>query len=181
MPNFWNLAFFGGGWHKCFWFGIFVKCGIFFNSRFFDIYKMLNLNMNGHFGHFCKVFAVSFGNNLATLLLLVFLLQKLLFQRMFKSCCRCQRKTQKQVKTFHVKCHFASTTQLVKQIFSVVKTWKIPKMQANSLLVCTKAILENEIGDRLYYCRHIPHNIATCHGCIFYCEILYLFAMYNLA
>ena len=31
MPNFLNLAYFGGGWHKYFWIGIFVKFGVFWH------------------------------------------------------------------------------------------------------------------------------------------------------
>jgi len=53
MPNFWNLAFFGGGWHKYFWFGVFVKFGIFFSNQFFWYVENIELKYFRNFQHFC--------------------------------------------------------------------------------------------------------------------------------
>ena len=56
MPNFLNLAVFRDGWHKYFWFGIFVKF-----DKFWHIFQQPNFltyakywpNFFTHFQHFC--------------------------------------------------------------------------------------------------------------------------------
>jgi len=70
MPNFLNLAFFGGGWHKYFCFGIFVIFWHIFQQPIFDILKMLNLNDNGKNGHFYQGFGHKLRKTLATLQLI---------------------------------------------------------------------------------------------------------------
>jgi len=47
--KFKKFGIFGGGWCKYFWFGIFVKFGIFLNNQFFDMCKMFNFHEDKHF------------------------------------------------------------------------------------------------------------------------------------
>ena len=47
-----------------------------------------------------------------------------------------------------------------------------------STLVCS---VPRQSWRMRYNSAHILHNIAICHGCIFCCEILYLFATYSLS
>jgi len=80
------LAFFGGGWHKYFWFGIF------FNNQFFYIGKILNLNKNDQNGYFVKDMAVRFGKKLATLPLLLVFTRTPVSQDVNHVACPCQHK-----------------------------------------------------------------------------------------
>jgi len=52
MSKFWNLAFFGGGWHKHFWLVILVKFGIFFHNKFLTYAKYFNVEKNSQNGNF---------------------------------------------------------------------------------------------------------------------------------
>jgi len=67
---------------------------------------------------------------------------------------------------------------IVKQIFSIVKTWKWSKNAGK--FHCWYYVQRQTLKKQLQGTGvQILYNIAKCHGCIFYCEILYLFTTYN--
>jgi len=113
MANVWNLAFFGGGWHKYFWFGIFVKFGTFSSNQFFDISKCWTLMKMTKLAIFIKVLAISFGKNLATLPLLV-VFTRTLVSEVCNHVALVNTKLMNKLKLsmLNHKCHFASKAQL---------------------------------------------------------------------
>ena len=146
MPNFLNLAFFGGGWHKYFWFGVFVKFGIFSNNQFFYIEKMWNLNKNDqnvyfYWGFDSKLWKKS-GNRASVACFYM--------NSCFQGCLimlhvRVNTKHRNNLKLsmlnviLWIRCSF-----IVKHIFTVVKTWKWPKMLENFIV----GMYQCNVGER---------------------------------
>ena len=136
MPNIWNLAYFGGGWHKyvlfgifwfdifisfgIFWFGIFISFGIFLSNQLFLTNAKCWTNF---FPKFPTLLWVETFFKLLSPLCVIFIKNRVAEDVIYHAACV-------NTKLKHVKLSMLNASLrvwhnfIVKQIFSIVKTWK---------------------------------------------------------